>query len=170
MTREDTIQHLYDRGMRVNRYHNLGIGEGVVTFPLYEFGGRMVGYQDYRPFAPRNSKNVREARYFTYLPKKVFGYFGLEFLEWPGPVYLVEGVFKAAKLHRLGLPAIALMGSETKQHMNQLKFMGRPYIGIGDNDKAGQKFADELNGFTSPTDLDEMTDDEVKELLSGNNC
>ncbi len=169
MTRDETLAHLQDRGLENPSFYNASVDEGVVTFPLYEFGDRMVGYQDYRPFAPRNSANVREARYFTYLPKKVFGYFGLNTLDRAGPVYLVEGVFKAVKLHRLGLAAIALMGSETKQHMSQLSLMGRPYIGIGDNDPAGERFARKLNGFTSPIDLDEMTDEEVRRLVNGNN-
>ena len=164
MTREETYQHLLDRGMLPALY-NLSIDAGVVSFPLYNFGGKQVGYQEYRPFAPRNSANVREARYFTYLPRKVNGYFGTESLEYSGSLYVVEGVFKAAKLHRLGEPAVALMGSETERHLEQLRLLRRPYIAIGDNDGPGAKFAQNLGGFVSPRDLDEMTDEEVEELL-----
>lgn len=168
MNREETLQHLRDRGMDP-RLYNLGVGDGVVCFPLYQFNGRMVGYQQYIPFAERNHKNAREARYFTYLPKQVDGYFGTESLHLPGPVYLVEGVFKQAKLHRLGFASVALMGSEVKRHKPQLGLLRRQLVGIGDNDDAGRKFARALEGFTSPTDLDEMTDDAVKELLNENN-
>lgn len=167
MTREETYQHLLDRGMDPTLY-NLSVAEGVVSFPLYEFGGRRVGYQDYRPFADRNHKNVREARYFTYLPKGVNGYFGTESLSTPGTVYLVEGVFKAAKLHRLGYCSVALMGAESKRHMSQLSLVRRTLVAIGDNDEAGMKFARKLGGFVSPTDLDEMPDDEVRRLLNEN--
>ena len=166
MNREETYAHLKSRGMLPSLY-NLSVDEGVVVFPLYTFGGNQVGYQEYRPFAPRNSANVREARYFTYLPRKVNGYFGTESLEWcpRGPVYVVEGVFKASKLHRLGVASVALMGSEVDRHLNQLMLMGRPFVAIGDNDAAGKKFASRLGGFVAPLDLDEMDDDKVLELL-----
>lgn len=166
MTKEETYQHLLDRGMDPSLY-NLAVDAGIVVFPLYEFNGRQVGYQNYRPFADRNHKNVKEARYFTYLPKGVNGYFGLESLDRPGPVYLVEGVFKAATLHRLGFASVALMGSEVKRHRNQLSLLRRQFVGVGDNDEAGERFARQLGGFVSPTDLDEMSDNEVLELLNG---
>lgn len=165
MDKYETYQHLLNRGLAPH-FYNLSVGEGIVVFPLYDFGGKQVGYQNYRPFAERNHKNVKEARYFTYLPKAVNGYFGTETLKWPGPVYLVEGVFKAAKLHSLGHAAISMMGSETKQHRTQLRLLRREYIGIGDPDAAGEKFARALNGFTSPLDLDEMSDEAVEELLN----
>ena len=39
-------------------------------------------------------------------------------------------------------------------------------IGIGDNDKAGQKLVNTVKkGFLSPVDLDEMADKEIIELL-----
>jgi DNA primase len=167
MTKEETYQHLLDRKMRPELY-TLGIDAGVVVFPLRQFNGRQVGYQNYRPFAERNCKNVQEARYFTYLPKGVDGYFGLESLTMLGTVYLVEGVFKAGTLHRLGYPAIALMGSETKRHVEQLFLLRRRQVAIGDNDEAGHKFARSLGGLVSPRDLDEMSDEEIKELLSEN--
>lgn len=164
---KSAVEHLRDRGMDHTLYR-LSADDEVICFPLYEFGGRWVGYQNYRPFADRNHKNVKLARYFTYLPRGVNGYFGLETLERPGPLYLVEGVFKAGVLHRLGFPAVALMGSEVKRHRNQLSLLRRPLIGIGDNDDAGRKFARALNGFTSPIDLDEMQDADILEMLNAN--
>jgi len=168
MDAADVYCHLRERGMHPEYYRFLSCAEDVATFGLWDFSGRFVGYQNYRPFADRNCKNVKEARYFTYLPKKVNGYFGLESLKQPGTVYIVEGVFKAAKLHRLGFASIALMGSETRQHLSQLNLMRRRYVGIGDNDAAGEKFARNLKGFTSPRDLDEMSDQEVLDLLYEN--
>lgn len=152
----------------VATYYGVTCEDEVASIPLRDFSGKWVGYQNYRPNGPRITKNVKEAKYFTYLPKKTNGYFGLETLTWPGTLYVVEGVFKAAKLHLLGYPAIALMGSEVARHKSQLMLLRRPFVGIGDNDDAGRKFARQLGGFTSPRDLDEMSDDEVKELLYEN--
>jgi DNA primase len=164
MTPGEVEAHLRERGM-VHTFNSVAFDEDVATFYLRDFSGRQVGYQRYRPFAERNCRNVKEARYFTRLPRGVNGYWGLESLMWDGTVYLVEGVFKAAKLHNLHVPAVALMGSETKHHITQLLLMGRRFVGVGDNDPAGEKFARALGGFTSPRDLDEMTDEEVEKLL-----
>lgn len=162
--KETMLDHLKSRGMNPDIY-NLGYNCKTVSLPLYDFSGKQVGYQNYIPFAPKQHKNPREARYFTYLPKDTNGYFGTESLDFSDTLYLVEGVFKAAKLHKLGFSAVALMGSETKRHISQLNLLRRPYVGIGDNDEAGQKFAKALKGFVSPLDLDEMLDQEVLELL-----
>lgn len=166
MTRQETYEHLLDRHLQPWNYPGLGVDAGVVSFPLYDFSGKRVGYQDYRPFAERNCRNVREARYFTYLPRGVNGYFGTEsFLgarmqpDWN--VYVVEGVFKAAALHSLGFPALALMGSETARHKQQLDLLPYKFVAVGDNDDAGRKFARNLGGVTSPCDLDEMNPNEL---------
>jgi DNA primase len=158
------LKHLKSRGMNPYLY-NLSYDDTLVTFPLYDFSGKQVGYQNYTPHAQKQHKNPREARYFTYLPKNINGYFGTESLDFSEVVYLVEGVFKASKLHRLGFSAVALMGSETKRHISQLMLLRRPCVGIGDNDAAGIKFAKELKGFVSPKDRDEMPDFEVLRLL-----
>ena len=168
MTANEVYLHLLDRGMLPSYYRMLSVDQGIAVFGLRDFSGKLVGYQNYRPFADRNHKNVKEARYFTYLPRGTNGYFGLESLVRPGPVYLVEGVFKAGSLHRLGLAAIALMGCETKRHRSQLCLLRRRLVGIGDNDDAGRKFARSLNGFVSPIDLDEMADKDILELLNEN--
>ena len=170
MTRHETYEHLLDRKLQPWNYPGLSVADGVVSFPLYDLSGKRVGYQDYRPFAERNCKNIRAARYFTYLPRGVNGYFGTEsFLDkrmQPGwNVYLVEGVFKAAALHSLGFPAMALMGSETKRHESQLSLLPYKFVAIGDNDDAGRKFARSLGGTTSPVDLDEMDTYELTKFI-----
>jgi len=157
--------HLLDRGCLYWNDRDIVVSDEMVVFMLRDFSGKLVGYQNYRPFAERNHKNVKMARYFTYLPRKVTGYFGLNSLHWTKRVYLVEGVFKATKLHSLGLSAISLMGSETRQHKGQLGLLQRPITAIGDADAAGAKFAQSLGGFQSPVDLDEMTGSEVVNLL-----
>lgn len=97
--------------------------------------------------------------------KSRLSYFSTESLDFSEEIYLVEGVFKAAKLHNLGLTALALLGSDSKRHYRQLKMLNRPLAAIGDNNGAGRKFARPYGGFVSPRDLDEMSDIEVLELL-----
>jgi DNA primase len=82
------------------------------------------------------------------------------------PVYLVEGVFKAGALHSLGVPAMALMGSETKRHQEQLRLLPYKFVAIGDNDDAGRKFARNLGGVVSPVDLDEMSREDLSNFVS----
>lgn len=177
MTTREIVEHLKERGMSNPYLYNISTDGEVITFPLYDFSKRYVGYQNYRPFAERNHHNVQLARYFTYLPRGVYGYFGLETLAYSGPLYCVEGVFKAGKLHSLGFAAVSLMGTGVYKsrrgwdniHRSQLDLLRRPYICIGDNDAAGRAMAGTLGGFTSPRDLDEMSDNEILELLNENN-
>ena len=114
----DLKAHLKSRGMEPERY-SLALDpiNNIVTFYLFNYTGKITGYQQYRP--DRMSKKVndpKEGRYFTYLPREVDGMFGLEQLDHSKrDIYIVEGVFKAANLHRLGYNSIAVLTSTPKR-------------------------------------------------------
>lgn len=150
--------------------YKFSLGEGVVTFFLYNPTGKLVGYHQYRPFADKQSRDEpKQARYYTYLPRSVDGLFGLEQDDGKGTLYIVEGIFKAAKLHALGKNAIAVLGATPKRLKSQLRIWKatRPLFAIGDNDSAGQQLVNIVKaGIQSPRDLDEMTDDEVLEFIN----
>lgn len=167
----DLITHLKSRGMDPYRY-SMAIDEvnRVVTFYLHNGTGDLVGYQIYRPDSTDKKNNdPKLGRYYTYLPKQVDGVFGLEQLnDDNGIIYIVEGIFKAAVLHRLGYNAIAVLTSSPKRLKPWFKIMRQKWslVAIGDPDAAGQRLVNIVGkGFTSPKDLDEMTDDEIRELL-----
>lgn len=161
------VKHLEDRGMDTSLYRFF-VGDEVVTFLLYNPTGKPVGYLQYRPHADKKAKNdPRSGRYFTYLPREVDGLFGLE-QDRGGPLFVVEGVFKAAKLHSLGYSAVAVLGASPKRLKSWFRAASRqrPLYAVGDNDPAGAGLVKIVGaGVQSPADLDEMSDDEVLALL-----
>jgi DNA primase len=148
--------------------------EGIITFLLFNYNGGIVGYQQYRPDqASKQKKNdPKTGRYFTYLPKDTDGVFGLDVLDHTDrTIYIVEGVFKAAVLHRLGFNALAVLTSTPKRLKPWFRILRQTWnlVAIGDNDDAGRKLVNIVKrGFQSPQDLDEMSDEEILELLKTN--
>lgn len=172
----DLHSHLVTRGMNPALYRGVAYDHEneAVTFPLWNLSGQMVGYQIYRPTI--NDKKINDenlGRYYTYLPRGVDGAFGIETIRPfdASPIYCVEGVFKAAVLHRLGYQAIALLTSTPKRWKPWFRIMRktRRLIGIGDPDPAGQKLVNIVGAgsVTPECDLDEMSDEDIIEFVEG---
>jgi DNA primase len=162
-------QHLRDRGMDPSLY-NVQYDDDAITFYLYNLSGQIVGFQQYRPeVLDKKMNDPRLSRYFTYISEGRDGVFGLEVLDhYKGPIFIVEGIFKAAVLHRLGYNSIAVLTSHPKRMKPFFRIMQKTYdlIAIGDPDSAGQKLVNTIGkGLCSPKDLDEMSDAEVKFLV-----
>ena len=168
---ENMLDHLKSRGMNPNLYSvAIDEQERIATFYLYNINGHIVGYQQYRPDADKKQKNdPKDGRYFTYLPKDTDGVFGLELLNKSDrTIYVTEGIFKAAVLHRLGYNAIAVLTSTPKRLKPWFKIMKATWnlVAIGDPDDAGRRLVNMVkNGFQSPLDLDEMADEDIISLL-----
>lgn len=165
------LEHLEQRGMNPALYNlHCDDEEGVVCFYLYNFTKDFVGYQQYRPGSDKKKKNDEGyGRYFTYLKNNKDGFFGLEYENGSNVYFLVEGVFKAAKLHSLGYQAVAVLGNDPKRLRSLFRVLRTKYklIGVGDNDKAGSKLVNVVGyGGQSPADLDEMSDKDIHEFVA----
>ncbi|QZE58581.1 hypothetical protein pEaSNUABM28_00024 [Erwinia phage pEa_SNUABM_28] len=80
-------------------------------------------------------------------------------------VFLTESVFKACALHRLGLNAWSVLGSNVSEHLyHQLRLLGLRFVCLGDNDKAGLEFSQTFGLGAVSADLDEMTDEQLLDL------
>ncbi|EBY9527472.1 hypothetical protein D5P86_00640 [Salmonella enterica subsp. enterica serovar Infantis] len=80
-------------------------------------------------------------------------------------VFLTESVFKACALHRLGLNAWSVLGSDVSLHLyRQLRLLGLRFVCLGDNDQAGEKFSRTFGLGATSKDLDELTDEELLDL------
>lgn len=170
---ETLRQHLLARCVDFD-LHDVQIDEegNVATFLLFAHGtGKFTGYQQYRPGAPKTREgkgmDPKDLRYFTHTVPGELAFFGTESLDRPGPVYLVEGIFDAVKLHALGLACIAVLGNNPVPLAAMFKAFGRKVIGVLDNDEAGRKlgkFCDEV--FVCPEhDPGDMALIELKRLL-----
>ena len=112
---------------------------------MYSVDGRLIGVQEYRPHVllkGRKDKPGDQKRYFTDVPEKMnkrVRFWGLETLDDSKPyVFIAEGVFDAAPIAMLGEPAIASIGSAiTPEQEQQMALLGKRFIGILDNDEAG---------------------------------
>ncbi len=169
---ESLADHLRNRGMNPDLYRvAYDEEERIATFFLYNLSGHIVGYQHYRPEAGKERKNdPKQGRYFTYLPEGKDGVFGLDLLNHEDrTIYVTEGIFKAAVLHRLGYNAIAVLTSTPKRLKPWFRIMKATWnlVAIGDPDDAGRKLVNMVkSGFQSPFDLDEMSDEDIIELLA----
>lgn len=170
---EELFQHLIDRGMNPDLYTVCyDSQERVITFYLHNLSEQLVGYQQYRPDQLSKRENdPKMGRYFTYLKEGKDGVFGLTNLKFNDRrIFIVEGIFKAAVLHRLGYNAIAVLTNSPKRLKPWFKIMRATWdlIAIGDNDDAGRKLVNTVGkGFQSPMDLDEMADEDIHSLLRG---
>jgi hypothetical protein len=172
-------QHLKDRHCDVSLYRPvLDHQEGVVTFYLWNLSGQLIGYQRYRPFAPKSGAPQEEMRYFTKLGREgeregivaaryKIGVFGLEAFNRPGPLFIVEGIFDAVRLHNRGLAAIAVLANDPKAFKSWVSSLGRTTIAICDNDSAGKKLAKiaDTSIICWNKDLGDMTEKELVYFL-----
>lgn len=61
-----TMQHhLMTRGYDLSRYPTSWLSDTQLTVPLFDFDGKLKGYQTYTPDAPKKTTNPKEAKYFT---------------------------------------------------------------------------------------------------------
>lgn len=59
--------HLAERGYDLSRYPTSWVTDTQLTVPLFDFAGKLKGYQTYTPDAPKKpvTKNPKDAKYFT---------------------------------------------------------------------------------------------------------
>lgn len=118
--------------------------EGLATFPLWNLNGRMVGYQQYRPFATKEKRNdPRAGRYFTYRLKTEVAVWGLESYHLtPGLLFVTEGVFDATRLTHRGVSAVAVLSNDpTPSTVSWLRSCGRLVVAVCDSGPSGRKLA-----------------------------
>lgn len=164
------LKHLLTRNYDPTRYKNhvIDTDQCILTVLLSNLCGQFVGFQQYRPLVKEKKvNNATEGRYFTYSPRQTTACWGLETLDTrKKDLFIVEGVFKASALHMLGHNALALLTSNPKQMKSWLHTLPYNLIGIGDNDNAGKGMMRiARQGFQSEVDLDEMSLEELHQLL-----
>lgn len=162
-------QHLVDRHFIPELYNNIVLDNEneILTVYLNNLSGQFAGYQQYNPNSTDKRTNFKdEARYYTY--GRANCVWGLESLNPKQNVcFVVEGIFKAAALHALGLNAIALLtSSPSNSTRNWLWAMPYTMIAIGDNDEAGKKLVRSVGrGTRFEKDIDEYSLDELRDLM-----
>lgn len=169
---QGVFEHVVARGVdpAIHRFW-VNEQERVATFPLLTLCGQMVGYQQYRPDAGKERKNhPKDGRYFTYTSKASRGVWGLESWSASRTLFILEGIFGAARLTRRGASAVGLMSNDPKHLAEWLMIVraSRRVVAICDYGKAGAKLA-KFGGraiqMPEDFDLDEAPEDYVTHLL-----
>ncbi len=162
------LTHLEDRHLTLSLYPtSLVVSEKEATFLLYDLSGRLNGYQVYNPSNLKKADNPREAKYFSWLTKYHSGVWGLEYpLE--SPVFIVEGVFDAARLHTLGYSAIAVLANNPTHLNGWLRCLPYDTVSLCDGDKAGRKLdsvAKHVEYLPEGTDVSDIPIEQLINIL-----
>lgn len=123
-----------------------------VYFYLYNLSGQLIGYQKYNPnyekIGQTALENPRMAKYFNWVTDEYKGkkiaVWGLESFDIMKDkyVFIVEGIFDAARIHEAGYPALAMLCNDpSDQVIGWLDTLPQKKIVIYDNDlnRAGNK-------------------------------
>lgn len=168
----DLLQHLKSRNFDIDRYPVVWLdhSENLVTLPLWNLSGQLVGYQQYRPGASKAKANhPRDGRYYTRHGKGVLAVWGLESYHYRQDVlFIVEGVFDACVLHRLNIPAVALLNSSSLPYQEWLDSTGRRVIKVEDTDSKKSLDLGPYSNIAIPEhrgDLGDCTLTEVRDML-----
>lgn len=133
------------------------IWNGQLIFPIFGVDGDVYGICGFDPAKYLQARETGDysLHYYNYSVKNIFN--KGNFLFWGdngfenafnlGYVILVDGVFDAIQLRRLGFSSAALMGSSlTESIIAQLRFFNKVII-ISDNDSAGFKLECNLKKY-----------------------
>jgi len=176
MNHQHLESHLRDRGLMLEMYSDVFVSEtdGVATFLLWNLSGQLVGYQVYNPNGTKKEKtNLKNMKYRTQVGgsfhQPVWGLCSIR--PETKVVFLVEGVFDAAKLHATGFAALAIFSSAGSKQLTQfLNLLPYRLISILDNDdssKSFSSFSDVILVTPSPyKDVGEMPIEELKNFLN----
>lgn len=167
-------EHLLGRNYDPDLYqhHTVDEDDWLLTVHLFNIDGKFVGYQRYNPSGSKKTKPVSEAKYMTYIMKGERAYWGLETLDYTkSRLYIVEGLFKASALHRLGLNAICVMGNNAAHLGEILLSFNMDLVAVCDNDDAGKvlgRSVERLGGesITLEKDVDEYCLNELRLIFN----
>lgn len=174
------VSHLKDRGIDVSKTHVI-IDDKTedVYFFLYNLSGQLVGYQKYNRNYQKTGQSKlddpRMAKYFTHVSEEGKGkktaVWGLESLDIMNDdfVFIVEGIFDAARIHEAGYPSLAVLCNNPDISLkNWLKTLPQKKIVIHDNDKAGRKLI-KLGDFAFSVpvgkDINDLNSENAKTFL-----
>lgn len=190
MTQVTNIEnHLVERGVSFP-YHYFVDHEGCsTTFYLFDFAGKMSGFQTYNPNGIRaisgSGRRQKEAfkdlaKYWTYVTKgehnrRLNVVWGLETLALhKDVVFVTEGIFDSVKVHNFGMPSLAVLSNDPCDDiMTQFSLLKRTktVVVLCDADAAGTKlaklghFAFRTPSFDGKKDLGDLTQEEANQFL-----
>lgn len=162
-------EHLKLRYFNPELYSGVTVTDEIVTLPLWNLSGQMVGYQCYHPSQPKKEVgDPRLQKYFSWVTKPCasknaeLAVWGLETVKWTDKVlFLTEGVFDCARLHWHGLPAVAVLSNNPVHLSGWLMALTSRKVACVQGDKAGRalaKYGDEAVYLPECEDVSSLTE------------
>lgn len=142
---ESMVGHLARRQTTPSLYAGISINEEerVVTFPLWNLMGQMVGFQQYKPDKEPSNTKSPDNRYYPVIPRPSNTAFGIDqiSLQRSRILFVGEGVFDVCPLHNHAVNAIAVLCNDPIHLNGWIRSLGYFTVGLCDGDKAGSKLA-----------------------------
>lgn len=118
--------------------------ENLVTLPIWNLAGQMLGYIRHRPTGTKASalNDPKNSKYYTIMQKQTPTFWGLESWNLSNTLFLLEGVFDAARVTNLGYSAVACMSNDMSLQSRKWMWLvrqQRPVVVICDSGAAGLK-------------------------------
>lgn len=148
--------HLTTRGLVDTDVCAICTQTETVSFYLYNLSGQLTGYVRYNWLGNKKLRRNDKAKYYSF-GKGVYGLHSIR--PTTTKLYIVEGVWDAIALHRLGYAAIAVLTSNPIPIMGWVKTLPYRTIAILDGDAASnqlKKFVDTYILLPDGTDPNEM--------------
>jgi DNA primase len=170
----DIEQHLRERGVDPQKTKvYIDKETNTATFPLFNYSGQMVGYQQYNPLGDKKAHDKEKSKYWNYIKdeQKKMAVWGLESVkETDRILFVTEGIFDAVKIHNAGFPALAVLSNDPHRALRGwFKILNKKIIAIVDRDDAGSKLRTIAHEFyITPfpyKDLGEMPQSEVNRFI-----
>lgn len=142
----DLREHLKLRGVTDDTSIRVDTDNNVVTFMLYDWNGKISGFQQYKPLASKKrlpNQKPSDMKYFSHAVKGGFAFWGAHSIDRKkSDIYVCEGIFDAIALQTINLNSIAVIGNNPSGLRN-LVFTNTQYrfIPVCDGDSAGMKLA-----------------------------
>lgn len=147
----------------------------IFTRYIYNLSGEIIGYQRYNWRADKFKNNDPKGRYYTYVSKvdnkTELCVMGLEtFDSRRHIIYVVEGGFEQASAVSCGFNCVATLTNTTKRIDGWLKTNHLTSVALCQPDKASMLLARNTDyHIVLPKDLDDLTYDELQELIKTEN-
>jgi hypothetical protein len=162
---------LKNRYFDVNR-HTVWVSEPerVAVVPLWNLSGQLTGYHHYRPDRLKDENNhPYDSRYFTRVTNAPVTVWGLESWYYSNTLFILEGLFDAARVTWNGFSAVSVfssdIGKSTLGWLNMVKQF-RPVVAICDNDAAGVKLAKHGHEYYTVQSAKDFNEADEAEVLS----
>ena len=167
-------EHLLSRNYNPDLYKNQSIDDNnnLLSVHIYNLEDMMVGFQTYNPLGSKATFPRDAAKYNTYCMKGEKAFWGLETLDSSkSTLFIVEGLFKASALHKIGYNALSIFGSNASHLTDLLHSLNFELVAVGDNDEGGETLVKSVEkmggfGFMLEKDVDEYTSTELIDILT----